>query len=118
MIIIECIPESILNHGINQCTVIHSISETCLRNRVGSHGHIFHTACNNNISVSRQNHLSRLIYAVKTGTAYNVHGNRRNFNGKPCLDGSLTGHVLPLPCLDNASHVYLVYSLRRHACSV
>ena len=118
VIVVECIPESIVYHGIYQSTIVHSVSETALHHSVRSHGHVLHTACYNDVGISCHDHLCSLIYAVQTGTAYNVHCYSGYFNGKTCLDGCLTGHVLSLTCLNNATHVYLVNLLRLNTCSV
>ena len=118
MILVERIPKSIVYHGIYQCAIIHSISETCIGHCIRSHGHIFHAACNYDIGIACHNHLCCLIHAVQTGTAYNVHCNCRHFDGKACFDGCLTSYVLPKACLDNASHVYLIHLLRSNTCPV
>ena len=118
MIVVECIPESILDHGINHCRIAHTVAVTCLRDCVRSHGHVLHTTGNHDVSVACHNHLGSLVYTVQTGTADNVHGNSGNLDGKTCLDGCLTSYVLALACLNNAAHVNLIYILRLNACSV
>ena len=118
MVIIESVPQGILDHGVHQSTVVHPVSVTGLGNRVGSHGHVLHAACHNHIGISCHDHLSRLVHAVQTGAAYHVHGDSRYFDGQSRLDGCLTGHVLSLGRLDDASHVHLIHSLGLHACPV
>ncbi len=118
MIIIESVPESILNHGIHQGTVIHPVAVAGLRNRIGSHGHVFHAAGHYHIRISGHDHLSRLIHTVQTGTADYVHGHCRHLNGKSRLDGCLTGHILAQACLDDTAHVHLIYIFRLYTCPV
>ena len=115
MVIVERIPKGVLDHGIHQSSVVHPVSITSLRNGVGSHGHILHAACHNDVRIAGHDHLSGLVHAVKAGTAYHIHGHRRHLDGQPCFDGSLAGHVLPLACLDYAAHIYLVNLLGSHA---
>ena len=122
MIIIECIPKGILNHGINQSALAlarpcHTVSVTALRKSKRSHGHVLHTACNNHIGIACHDHLCSLVYAVKTGTAYNVSGYSGNFYRKTCLDRSLSCNVLSQTCLDNASHIYVLNIFRFDTCS-
>ena len=112
VILVKCIPKSIVYHGIYQSAVVHSITEACIGHCIRSHRHIFHTACYYDVRISCQDHLCCLIDTVKAGTAYNVHGNCRNFDRKPCFDGCLTSYVLSKPRLDNTSHVYLIHLLR------
>ena len=118
MIIIESIPQCILDHGINQCTVVHSVTVTSLHHSVRSHGHVLHTACNNDVCITCLNHLCRHVDTIQTGTAHYVDGNCRNLIGNPCFNGGLTSHVLTLSCLDDTTHIYLINFLRRNPCSV
>ena len=118
MVIVKRIPQSILNHGIHQSTIVHPITESRLGYRIGSHGHILHSACHNNICIPCQNHLSSLIDTVQSGTAYNVHGHCRYLNRQACFDRCLTCHILSLTGLDDASHIDLIHILRLHPCPV
>ena len=118
MIIIESVPKCIFDHGIYHGCVTHTISVTSLRNCVRSHGHVLHTTCYYDVSVACHDHLCSLVHTVQTGTTYHVHGNCGNFNGKSCLDCSLTCYVLSLTCLDNTSHIYLVNCFGSNACSL
>ena len=115
MIIIESVPERILNHGIHQGTVIHSVTIAGLWNCIRRHGHIFHTAGHYNIRITGHNHLRCLVDTVQTGTAHHIHGNCRHFDGQSCFDGCLTRYVLALSCLDDTSHVHLIYIFRLYS---
>ena len=64
MVIIESIPQRIVHHSVNQRAVVHSVTVTSLHNRIRSHRHILHTACNNDVSVARLNHLCSHVHTV------------------------------------------------------
>ena len=117
VIIIESIPKSIINHSINHRSIAHSVAVTSLLECIGSHAHIFHTACNNDICFARFNHLSGKVYAVKTGAANNIDCYCRSFDGKSCLNSSLACNILALACLNNAAHIYMLYLGSGNACS-
>ena len=118
VILIESIGQRIVYHGIHHGRISHSVSVTSLRDRVRSHGHVLHAACNHHVSLACQNHLCGLVHAVQSGTAYNVHGNGRNLDRQACLDGCLTSNVLSQACLDNAAHIYLIHCIRSDARSL
>ena len=112
MIVIERIRQRIIHHGIDNGCIVHTISETSLRHRIRSHGHVLHTAGNNDISLSGEDLCSCLVHTLKTGSADHVKRNRRNLDRKTCLDGSLTGNILSLCRLNDTSHKNLVNLLR------
>ena len=118
MIVIECIPECIVYHGIYQNTIVHSVTVTSLRNRIWSHGHVLHTTCNHDVRIPCKDHLCCHVDTVQTGTAYNIDRNSGCLDGKSCLDGSLTCHILSKTCLNNTAHVHMIYFLRIYASSV
>jgi predicted DNA-binding protein (UPF0251 family) len=68
--------------------------------------------------ITGHDHLCCLVHTVQARTTYHVHGNCGNFNGKSCLDRSLTCYVLSLTCLDYTSHIYLVNCFGSNACSL
>ena len=115
MIVVECIPKSILDHGVDQNTVVHSVTITALHNCIRSERHILHTACDNDVSSTCDDLLSCHIHAVQTGTAYYVDGDCGNFYRKSCAYGSLSCHVLALACLDNTAHENFINLICRNA---
>ena len=118
MIIIECIPKSIVYHRIDNGIVVHTISETSLFQSVWSHGHVFHTTCYYDICISCLNHLCCHIYTVQTGTTNNVYGYCRCLDWKSCINRSLTCNVLSKTCLDYTTHVNMIHLICRYSCSL
>ena len=122
MEVVERVPKSVVNHCIDKLAFAHRIAHTvavaALHHSKGSHRHIFHTAGNNDVSIAGFDHLSCHIYAVETGAAYYVNRNGGNLNGKTCLDGCLTSHVLTQTGLNDTAHVNMVNLLRFNAGAV
>ena len=82
MIIVESVPESVLDHAVDERTVVHTITEARLIESEGGERHIFHTACYNDISVACLDEISSHIHGVKTGAADHIQCDGRNRNGK------------------------------------
>ena len=104
MIVIECIPEAIFDHGIDEDTVAHTIAITSFRNSERSHGHVFHAACYDDVSVAGFDHLSCQGYAAETGTADFVDRKSRYFDRHASFNHSLTSRVLALSSLKDVAH--------------
>ena len=104
VIVVECIPKSILDHGVNQNTIVHSVTIAALLDCVRSHGHVLCTACNNDVSIAGFDHLCCHVDGIQTGTADNVDCNSGAFDRKAGLKCALTCHVLSLGSLDNTAH--------------
>ena len=118
MIIIESIPKSILDHGVDQNAIVHSVTITALHNCIRSEGHILHAACDNDICCAGNDLFCRHVDAVKTGAANYVNCNSGNFYRETGLDGSLSCYVLSLTCLDNAAHENFINLIRGNACAL
>ncbi len=118
MIVIECIPECIFNHGIYKHSIVHSIAETCIRKCEGRHRHVFHTACNHDVCIASQNHLCCHIDTVQTRTAYDIHCDCRCLDRESCLDGRLTCNILSETRLNNTSHIHMIHLVSRNASPV
>ena len=108
VVIIECIPERILDHEVNQLAVIHTVAVTAVHHRVRTLAHVFHTACYDDVRIAGDNHLGSHVDAVESASADNVDGYGRAFNGESRFDRSLTGRVLAKASLDDVSHVDMV----------
>ena len=104
MVIVESVPQAVFDHRVDQYAVAHTVAITSFRNSVRSCGHVFHTACYDNVGVAGFNHLSGEGYAAETGTADFVDRHSRRFNGETRFDHSLTSRVLALSSLENVAH--------------
>ena len=118
VVVVERIPKTVVDHDVDHVGVVHSVAETCLGQGIGSHGHVLHTACHDDVSVARFDHLCRHVDAVQTGTADDVHGDCGGGDRKAGLYGCLSCRVLSECCLKNITHVNMVYLLRSHARSL
>ncbi len=104
MIVVECVPEAIFDHRIDEDTIAHAIAITSFRNSEGSHGHVFHAACYDDVSIAGFDHLSCQGYAAETGTANFIDRKSWDFNRHTSFDHSLTSRVLTLSSLEDIAH--------------
>ena len=84
----------------------------------GSHVHVLHAACNDDVGIAGLNHLGSHVDAVQTGAADHVDGDGGGLDGQAGLQGSLTCNVLAQASLDNAAHVDMVDLLGLDVCAV
>ena len=118
MIVVECIPQSIVDHAVNNRSVVHTISETSLRKRVGSHRHILGTACYDDVRLTGLDQICSKIYCIQSGSAYNVQSHCGSLYRQSCLERALSCNVLSLCCLNDAAHKYLIHILRLDSCTL
>ncbi len=104
MVVIESVPKAVFDHRIDEDTIAHAIAITSFRYCERSHGHVFHAACYDDVSVAGFDHLSCQRYATETGTADFVDCQCRNFDRHAGFDHSLTSRVLALSCLKDVAH--------------
>ena len=122
MIIVESVPQRIVDHGINQLAlahgVAHAVAVAALHHGEGSHIHVLGAAGNHDVGIAGLDHLGSHVDAVQTGTADNVDGDGGNRDRQAGLDAGLTGDVLAQASLDDAAHVDMVNLLGLDACAV
>ena len=118
MVIVECIPQSVIHHCINHGCIVHSVTKTGFHQRIRCHGHVLHTACHNNIRISCHDHVCCHVYTLQSGSAYVVQCLSRNLDRNTGLHRSLTCYILSKACLDNASHKNLIYLVSRNTCTI
>ena len=104
MVVVESIPQAVFDHGIDEDAVAHAVAITALRNSKRCHGHVFHAASYDDVSVTGFDHLSCQGYAAKTGTADFIDRKSRNFDRHAGFDHSLTSRVLTLSSLKDVAH--------------
>ena len=61
MIMVECIGQSVVYHGIYDCRIVHTVSETGFGHCIRSHGHILHTAGYYDVSLSGHDDLGAIV---------------------------------------------------------
>ena len=116
------IPQCIVDHGIHDLALAHgsahAVAVASLLQCEGSHIHVLHAACNNDISIACLDHLSSHVHAVQTGAADHVDGDSGGLDGQASLQGSLTSDVLAQTSLNDAAHVNMIDLLGFDVCTV
>ena len=111
-----CIPQSIVDHGVHQLAlahgVAHAVAVTALHHSERSHIHVFHTTCNNDVSIACFDHLGSHVHTVQARAANNVDGDSGGLDGQAGFQRSLACNVLAQTSLDNTAHVNVVNLLR------
>ena len=112
MIAAECIRQGIADQRIIHLSSAHSVTESCIVQKIRSHGHIFHTASYDDIRITGGNQLGSQVYTVHAGAAQYVDRSCRNLYRNPCVDGCLSCRILAKTCLNDTAHIYFIYLLR------
>ena len=118
VVIVECIPQSVIYHGVDHGRIVHTVSVTSLHQSIRSCGHVLCTTSYYDVSIACKDHICCCVYSIQTRTANHVQGNCRNFYRKTSFQRHLTCYVLTKASLDNTSHVYVINLLRSNACSL
>ncbi len=112
MVVVESIPQSVVDHGIHQLALAHggthAVAVTALHHGEGSHVHVFGTAGNHDVGITGLDHLGSHVDAVQAGAADHVDGDRRGGDRQTGFQAGLTGNVLAQTRLDDAAHVDVV----------
>ena len=112
MIATERIVKSITKERIIHLGCSHTITESCIIEKVRCLGHIFHTARNDDIRITAGDQLCCQIHTVKSGTAKHIDGGRRYLYGNTCIHCCLSCGILSETCLDYTSHIYFINLIR------
>ncbi len=92
--------------------VAHAVAITAFCSSEGSHVHVFHTTCDNDISIACFDHLGSHVHTVQARAADNVDGDSGGLDGQAGFQRSLACNVLAQTSLDNTAHVNVVNLLR------
>ena len=104
MIVIERIPQTILDHDIDEFAVAHTQTPTSFAaGNKRSVGHAFHTAGNDDVVIASQDGLSSQFHTFQAGTADFIDSKSRNFNRQASFDGCLTSRVLAQSSLEDVT---------------
>lgn len=104
VIVIERIPQTILDHDIDEFAVAHTQTPTSFAaGNKRSVGHAFHTAGNDDVVIASQDGLSSQFHTFQAGTADFIDSKSRNFNRQASFDGCLTSRVLAQSSLEDVT---------------
>ncbi len=94
VVIIECIPQTISDHGVDHAGMAHAQTGACARQRVVGQAHVFLAASNDDFGITAANRLGRQVQCLEARAADLVQGHGRYREGQARLDGSLSRRVL------------------------
>src|SRR5690606_15969682 len=93
VVIVEGIPQAIVDHGVDHCPVTHALAVAAVGNNVGRLAHAFLAAGNHHLGVATTDCLDRHVNGLETGAANLVDGHGRHRSGYPSVDGGLARRV-------------------------
>jgi len=94
MKIFVCIPESVVNHGIDDFSVADAKASARLRQQIRAVGHRLHPAGNDNFGFAKLDGLCRKRDGFQAGAADFVDGHGGNARGAAAFEGGLACWIL------------------------
>ena len=114
VVVIEGVPQSILDHGVHQLLVAHTGAPAGVHGGEGGGGHILGAAADDDVGVAGEDGPGSLDDALHAGAADHTHGVGGHGIGDAGLQLHLAGHVLALGGGEDAAEHQLVHLLRLH----
>ena len=109
MEVIHDIPEAVVDHMILNLAGPHPQPPSGFFDVVGSHAHVLHAACNNNLGIAALDCLGRQHYCLERGSAYLVDGDGLHSLRKTGLNGSLFSGILAIAAGEDHAHDAFVH---------
>src|SRR3989442_1364953 len=97
------IPETVMNHGVDDRVVTEAITLAGAGQQVGRICHALHAAGNDNFRVAGLNTLRRKPDGLQSGAANLVYGHRGNIRQKTAAESGLPGRILAQSRRDNVA---------------
>ena len=94
MVVVERIPEGVVDHRVDYLAVVHAIAEAGVGQRIGSHRHVLHAAGHDDVGLAGHDHRGSHVNRLQAASADVVDGHRGNGLGDAGMDRSLTGGAL------------------------
>ena len=112
VIIVERVPQTVLDHRVDQLLVTHAGAPAGVKGGKGSHGHILGAAADDNVGVAGKDGARAFDDGLHAGAADHADGVGGNGIGKTRLDADLTGDVLTETGGEDAAEHQLIHILR------
>ena len=114
VVVIEGVPQSVLDHGVHQLLVAHAGAPAGVHGGKGGGAHVLGAAAHHDLRVARADGAARLDDGLHAGAAHHAHGIGGDGEGHAGLDGHLAGGVLALGGGQDAAEHHLVHLLGLH----
>ena len=114
MVVIECIPQTVVDHHIGHGGVVHAGAPAGGIDGVGREAHVLHAAGHDALGLAGQNGAVCQADAVQTGAADLIQRGTGRLDGQTGLQRSLTGRVLAQSSLQDIAEEDFVHILGVH----
>ena len=104
VLVVEDVPESIVDHGIDHSLVIHLVSPPSSLEKVRCCGHVLHSSDCEDVVLSGFDGICCKHGCLHSGSTNSIDSERTDLNGKTCTDCSLPCRVLSETCTDDVTH--------------
>ena len=94
MVVIEGIPQAVLDHGVDELLVAHASAPALIEGSEGSGAHVLGAAADDDVSVAGEDGTAGLDDGLHAGTADHADGVGGNGVGKTCAHADLAGDIL------------------------
>ena len=104
MLVVEDVPESVVDHAVDNGLVVHPVSPAGSVHEVGGVGHALHTSYCEDVVFACFDGVGGTHDSFHGRTADGVDCEGSDLDGKSCADGCLPGGVLSESGLKDVSH--------------
>ncbi len=108
MDVIEGIPQTVVDHGVDRLPVAHALAVTRVGQHVRRQGHVFLTAGQNQLGIAATDGLGGQVQRLEARPADLVDGHGGHAFRQACLDDRLTCRVLTAPCCQHLTQKHFI----------
>ncbi len=94
MVVVERIPQAVLDHGVNKLLVAHAGAPAGVGRGIGGGAHVLGAAADDDVGVAGKDGAASLDHGLHAGAADHADGVGGNGVGEACAHADLTGDVL------------------------
>ena len=115
MVVVERVPQAVINHGIDQSGIAHAESVARIRQYMCRRAHILLSTGDDDVRITASDGLRREHHGFQPRAAHFIDGHGRNGVRQTGFNHGLARRVLPSTGGQNLPQNHFVYRLRRHA---
>ncbi|MNP34200.1 hypothetical protein D3C76_1274760 [compost metagenome] len=108
VVIVEGVPQTVLNHAVDQLRMTHAQTGACLGQDIGAQAHVFLTASDHQLRVTATDGLHGQVNCLQARAADFVQGQGRGGLWQARLDGCLARGVLPGTCAQHLAEDHFI----------
>ena len=118
MIVVKSIPQTIVDHRIDDGLIAHPCAPPCIGNYIGCSRHVFRTAGNDDVSITAGNGPGGFddgLHSASADHSYRICRYLARYSG---VYSDLAGNILPKPGCQDTAYNYLVNGIGRYICTI